>query len=252
MEQALTSPKRVLGICGSAKKRHSSSEFLLNEALQAAAETGAHTRLVRLVDYHILSCRGCGLCMDNRPCPLLRHPADELAQLFEECSAADAFVFATPVYAFTLPALWTNWIQRCGPCTAEDLAYKYYSYDTAREVKGKALKGKTAGLIAVAASIGHEAIWSPLVLLFTCYRMNVVASASMCLYEYDSQPHIRHARWSNPISEAEFAIQMARAVGQRVVESIELISHIRTGGATPAQRPAAALVSTPESAPAVV
>ena len=230
MEGQMVEPKRILGICGSAKKAHSSSEFLLSEALSAAEEAGAEIKLVRLIDYKILPCRGCGLCMDNRHCAILKDPGDELHLLFDECMHADGFIFSSPVYAFTLPSLWINWVQRCGPVTDQDLAYRYYGYDTAREVKGKAFKGKTTGLIAVAASLGHEAVWSALTPLFTCYQMNIVASVSMSLFEYDGQPHIRAARWSKDIRHADFAIRLARAVGSRVVESIDPIQRIRSGG----------------------
>ena len=221
--------KTILGVCGSAKKAHSSSEFLCQQALEAAQEAGATTKLVRLADYTIQPCRGCGLCMDNRHCPLLKDPEDEVHRLFEECMAADGFIFSSPAYAFALPALWLNWLQRCPPATDEELAYKYYSYDTAREVKGKALKGKTLGLLAVAASVGHEAVWTSLEPIFTCYRMNVVASVSLSLFEFDSQPHIRSARWSRDIRQADFAITMARALGRRVYESIDLVNRIRRG-----------------------
>jgi len=218
-------------VCGSAKKSHSSSEFLLSESLRAAEEAGAETKLVRLSDYRILPCRGCGLCMDNRHCPILKDPEDELHLLFEDCLWAHGFIFSTPTYAFTLPAPWINWVQRCGPVADQDLAYKYYGYDTAREVKGKAFKGKITGLIAVAASIGEESVWNPLVPLFTCYQMSIVATVGLSLFEYDSQPHIRAARWSKDIRNADFAISMARAVGKRVSESIELVQRIRSGGA---------------------
>ncbi|HVP21619.1 MAG TPA: flavodoxin family protein [Anaerolineaceae bacterium] len=237
MEGQMVQPKRILGICGSAKKAHSSSEFLLSEALSEAEEGGAETKLVRLADYKILPCRGCGLCMDNRHCPILKDSTDELRLLFDECLQANGFIFSTPVYAFTLPSLWANWVQRCGPVTDQDLAYRYYGYDTAREVKGKAFKGKTTGLIAVAASLGHEAVWSALTPLFTCYQMNIVASVSMSLFEYDGQPHIRAARWSKDIHQADFAIGMARAVGSRVVESIDLVQRIRSGGIKPGLQP---------------
>ena len=61
MEGQMVQPKRILGICGSAKKARSSSEFLLSEALSATEEGGAETKLVRLADYKILPCRGYGL-----------------------------------------------------------------------------------------------------------------------------------------------------------------------------------------------
>ncbi len=213
--------KRILGICGTQKKNgFSSSEFLLREALLAAESDGAETKMVKLTDYNILTCDGCGLCMANTHCHLLEDPKDELSQLYEECVKADGFIFSSPVYALSLPSIWKNWIDRCEPCTDDDLSYEYYCYDTVSGVKGKALKGKVAGQIVVAAGPGHEWAMASLMPAFTAVKLSVVVSVGLSLIEYDSQPGIRSQAWSRNLGEADYAINIARSVGKRVNEAV--------------------------------
>lgn len=212
--------KKMIGLAGSMKKHHSSSEYLLSVALEAAEEQGVQTELLRLNDYNILPCEGCGNCMNGKPCHLLRDPEDQLTELYDKLKEADGFIFASPVYALSLPAVWKNWIDRCEPCSAEDLDFEYYNYDRVAGVKGKAFKGKVAGQIVVAAGPGHEWALASLMPCFTAIKLSMIASAGISLIEYDGQPGIRKRSWSKPIEEAESAKMMARAVGLRVASSL--------------------------------
>ncbi|WP_405107960.1 flavodoxin family protein [Paenibacillus sp. FSL K6-1217] len=212
--------KKIIGLAGSMKKRHSSSEYLLSVALEAAAEQGVQTELLRLNDYNILPCDGCGNCMNGKHCHLLKDPEDQLTELYDKLKEADGFVFASPVYALSLPAVWKNWIDRCEPCSDEDLDFEYYNYDRVAGVKGKAFKGKVAGQIVVAAGPGHEWALASLMPCFTAIKLSMIASAGISLIEYDGQPGIRKRSWSKPIEEAEEAKMMARAVGMRVASSL--------------------------------
>lgn len=221
MIEDIMKTSRILGICGSPKKEQfSSSQFLLEKALEAAEEEGAVTKLIRLIDYNILACEGCGQCMNNQHCHLLAESEDELAVLFDECVAADGFIFASPVYALSLPSIWKNWIDRCEPCSDEDLQYGYYCYDVVQNVKGKAFKGKVAGQIAVAAGPGHEWALASLMPAFTAIKLSVIASVGLSLIEYDAQPGIKSKPWAKDIKDAKFAIDIARSVGKRVYEAI--------------------------------
>ncbi|MBP2115587.1 flavodoxin family protein [Paenibacillus silagei] len=212
--------KKIIGLAGSMKKHHSSSEYLLSVALEAAAEQGVQTELLRLNHYNILPCDGCGNCMNGKHCHLLKDPEDQLTELYDKLKEADGFVFASPVYALSLPAVWKNWIDRCEPCSDEDLDFEYYNYDRVAGVKGKAFKGKVAGQIVVAAGPGHEWALASLMPCFTAIKLSMIASAGISLIEYDGQPGIRKRSWSKPIEEAEEAKMMARAVGMRVASSL--------------------------------
>lgn len=212
--------KKIIGIAGSMKKKNSSSEYLLSVALEAAEELGVDTELIRLNDYRIFPCEGCGNCMDGKRCHILDNPEDQLTELYDKLLEADGFIFASPVYALSLPAVWKNWIDRCEPCTKEDLDFEYYNYDRVVGVKGKALQGKVAGQIVVAAGPGHEWAMASLIPSFTCVKLSMIASAGISLIEYDGQPGMQRNSWSKPVQEAEFAKLMARGVGIRVATAL--------------------------------
>jgi multimeric flavodoxin WrbA len=212
--------KKVLGIAGSMKLDNSSSEYLLSVALDACHELGIETEMIRLKDYHILPCDGCGNCMDNKRCHLLLDDQDQFTSLFEKMAAADGFIFASPVYALSLPAIWKNWIDRCEPCSQADLNYDHYNYDRVADIKGKALRGKVAGQIVVSAGPGHEWALSSMLPAFTAVKLSVVASVGISLIEYDGQPGIQKQPWAKAIQDADFAKMMAKAVGIRVATAL--------------------------------
>lgn len=213
--------KKIIGVCGVQRKSgFSSSSFLLSEALKAAEEEGAETSQIRLIDYNILQCEGCGHCLSNRHCPLLDRKEDQFKQLFDICMEADGFIFSSPVYALSLPSIWKNWIDRCDPCNDSDLDYDYYNYDIVQRVKGRVFKGKVAGQIAVAAGLGHEMALASLMPAFTAVKLTIVANVGLTLAEYDSEPGVKSQPWAKDIREAKFAIDMARALGKRVYEAV--------------------------------
>ncbi|MEV4292760.1 NAD(P)H-dependent oxidoreductase [Nonomuraea bangladeshensis] len=225
--------KNVLGICGSPKTTaKSASEFLCREALKGAEEVGAQTRLVRLVDYPIVDCDGCGDCMNRTQCHLFKHPDDRYTRLYKEVRWADAFVFASPVYALGLPFTWKQWLDRCEPADEDDLEYQYYNYEVAADVKGKAFQGKVAGQIITSGGIGQEWAMAQLMPLWTNVKLSVVISVGLSLIEFDEQPGIRTKPWGVGVDNAEFAVEIARQVGRRVTAAIGF-STFNVHGASP-------------------
>jgi multimeric flavodoxin WrbA len=214
--------KKILGISGSMKRQNSSSEYLLSVALEAVRQQDPkiETEQVRLNDYNIIPCEGCGNCMNSTACHLLDHPEDQLEDLYWKLVDADGFIFSSPVYALSLPAQWKTWIDRCEPCSPKDLDYPYYNYDRVVNVKGKALRGKVAGMICVAAGPGHEWALASLLPPFTAVKLSMIASAGISLIEFDGQPGIQKRPWSQSVKDAEFAKLMAQGVGMRVASAI--------------------------------
>lgn len=207
---------KILGICGTHKKspRFSSSHFLLEKALEAARELGAETEAIRLIDYNILPCTACGLCMMGKSCPL--NEKDDFPKVLQKMREADAYIFSIPNYGFMAPSIVSD-ILRGGRLKGEEIEVDYYNYDQVARVKGKGLAGKIVGLIAVSAGIGSEFILTQFLPAFICFKQTVVASCGISLMEYDTLPIIKKQSWSKDIKEADFAIEMARAVGKRVV-----------------------------------
>ena len=101
----------VLGICGSPKKEKSSSEFLLQQALDVAKSVGkVKTELLRLADYQILPCTGCDNCVRQKPCP--EDAKDDVPKILDKMEAAQGIIFASPSYFSTVPGLLKNLIDR--------------------------------------------------------------------------------------------------------------------------------------------
>jgi multimeric flavodoxin WrbA len=216
-----TKSKNVLGVCGSPKVQgQSTSSFLLQEALRGAEMEGATTKLVRLVDYNIVPCDGCGDCMNSKQCHLFRQPEDQYTRLYKEIKWADAFIFSSPVYALGLPFTWKLWLDRCEPADEDDLEYQYYNYEVAADVKGKAFQGKVAGQIVTSGGIGQEWALAQLMPLWTNVKLSVVISVGLSMIEFDEQPGIRKKPWGQGVHNAEFAIEIARHVGRRVTQAI--------------------------------
>lgn len=208
---------KVLGIDFSHKKKAGGTYFLLEKSLEAAKALGAEVEIIRMADYNILPCIGCGECMNNKECPLLSNTKDDAKKLYDKCYEADSFIFAYPVYALLPPASVINFLDRAPQTSKDDLNYDYYSYDKVKTIKGKCFKGKIAGLIASSAGMGHDYAMGVLHPTFTAIKLTVVAAAGISLMEYDQMPQFKKFTWSKAIEEADFAIDMVTGVGKRVV-----------------------------------
>lgn len=209
---------KILGICAThASKRPSTSMFLLEEALKAAETKGATTEAIRLVDYTIMPCTGCSICMMFKPCPLLKDKKDQMKELNKKMKAADAFIFSYPTYALLPPSILINFIDRFAPEEDMSSQYKIYNMDQIPWVKGKLFAHKKVGIISCAAGTGMENAAAVMVPQFRAMRASVVAVASMAMMEYDQGPHIFTSPIHKDIKNANFAIKMVQGVGERVV-----------------------------------
>ncbi|MBS3900378.1 MAG: flavodoxin family protein [Dethiobacter sp.] len=89
----------VLGIAGS-PRRGGNSEILLDESLAAAAEIGVEVEKVVLSTLKFSPCISCGDCDKTGVCTL----DDEMQPLYEKIGAAQALVFASPMYFYAVSA----------------------------------------------------------------------------------------------------------------------------------------------------
>jgi multimeric flavodoxin WrbA len=138
---------RLLLFQGSAR-RNGNTDILCREAVKGAVAGGMATRLVRLADLRIEPCRGCFRCQKGS-C----RTRDDMGAVIEEMAAADALVFATPVYFWNVSGLMKMFFDRLLPLLRM------------RKVGGKwrlasRLAGKRAGIIVVQeeAEGPHESI----------------------------------------------------------------------------------------------
>ena len=146
---------KVLGIVCS-PRRGGNTEILMKEALQAAKEAGAETRLFSLVDKEITPCDACGACEQTGICIV----EDDMQDLYRELEQADGLIFGTPVYFTNVSA------------QAKAVIDRTFAFLLSRK-----LRGKVAAALVVARRIGAGQVLSLLYTFFTVHRMVIAGGA---------------------------------------------------------------------------
>lgn len=102
--------KKVLILLGSPRAKGNTAA-LAAEVAKAAEAAGASVETVFLHGLDIRPCTGCGACQKKnaRGCVI----ADDMRALYPKLEAADALVFATPVYWFNMSAQTKLLMDRC-------------------------------------------------------------------------------------------------------------------------------------------
>ncbi|MDR1641220.1 MAG: flavodoxin family protein [Clostridiales bacterium] len=89
--------KSVLVLMGSPRKG-GNSDCLSDAFMRGAREAGHATEKVYLKDRKINACLGCFICQSREGLCVQK---DDMSELYEKMKAADAIVFASPVYFYT-------------------------------------------------------------------------------------------------------------------------------------------------------
>ena len=100
---------KAIGVVGSPRK-NGNTEMLTAHALQAIAEEGMETELVRLAGLDIRPCNACMTCRDEERCPI----EDDLFPVYLKMKAADAIILSSPVYFGSCTAMMKAFIERTG------------------------------------------------------------------------------------------------------------------------------------------
>jgi multimeric flavodoxin WrbA len=85
---------KILAIHGSPRSVHSTTRKLAEFVLKGAAESGAETEMIDLVDYRITPCTACDACSLNGICV----NDDDVPALLIRMQEADGIIFGSPVY----------------------------------------------------------------------------------------------------------------------------------------------------------
>jgi multimeric flavodoxin WrbA len=101
---------RIIGICGSPRKKLSRTGHLVKEVLASVQSLGADVEYFDLATLKIDYCNGCGRCHHLGACA----QKDDFNSLFEKMMAADGLVLGSPVYISHVTGLLKNWIDRLG------------------------------------------------------------------------------------------------------------------------------------------
>lgn len=124
---------KILGIVGSLRQG-GNTEFAVQMSLKVARDSGADIEMIRLSDYNIQPCNGCGKCKHDI-CPI----NDGMEKLLLKLANADAIIFGSPVYYGGISGGLKCFLDRCRPL----------------KLQGNKLKGKLGGAIAVGKVWGH-------------------------------------------------------------------------------------------------
>ncbi len=153
---------RVLGI--SFGRRMKNCEILVKEALMEAEKAGHEVALIRMIDYDVKPCIGCGGCGNSLDkggsgrCVI----KDDLPLIDEEFLKSDAIIVGAPVYALGPSGQLKQMADRMGP--SHDLAFLTMA-NKQRIAEGKTgdqlldprnFKQRYAGLISVGGAVTHN------------------------------------------------------------------------------------------------
>lgn len=100
---------KAIGIVGSPRK-DGNTEILTGHTLQAIAEEGLETEIIRLAGLDIRGCNACMVCRKEERCPI----EDDLFPLYLKMKEVDAIVLASPVYFGSCTALLKAFMERTG------------------------------------------------------------------------------------------------------------------------------------------
>ena len=101
---------KVLALNGSFRK-NGNTEILLKQALLGAESEGAEVEILRLTDYKIEPCRGCGLCLFREN--VCQVQDDDVSFIFSKVDGCDGMILGTPCYFLELTAVVKQLIDRC-------------------------------------------------------------------------------------------------------------------------------------------
>ncbi len=101
---------KILALNGSFRK-NGNTEILLKQALMGAESEGAEVEVLRLTDYKIEPCRGCGLCLFREN--VCQVQGDDVGFIFSKVDGSDAVILGAPCYFLELTAVVKQLIDRC-------------------------------------------------------------------------------------------------------------------------------------------
>ena len=120
--------KNVLIISSSGRAK-SNSHTLCQEVAKGVKEAGNKAELIRLKDKKIGFCTGCYACQKLGKCVI----DDDANAIVEKICKADAVVFGTPVYYFSIAGQLKTLIDRCVAKWPEPNGKPYYFVATMAE-----------------------------------------------------------------------------------------------------------------------
>jgi len=153
MEHEVVYVKKVLSLCGSARKG-GNTDLLLREVARGAEEMGASVETIFLSDLAIKPCTGCTHCKSHEECII----QDDMPMLLDEVLQSSAVVIASPVYMGQVTGQTKIFIDRL---------YQLRRGDRSLKVDGSHIRG---AVVATCGAPSHEHPQSALSTLRVLFR----------------------------------------------------------------------------------
>jgi putative NADPH-quinone reductase len=143
--------RKIIAVTGS-YRREGTIERAVDAILQAAAERGAETELIRLIESHIEFCRNCRKCtqLEGPQRGVCAQP-DDMDDILRKIEAADGLVLASPVNFFGVTAVTQRFMERL-------VCYAFWPWGKAgpvTRVKDRGLRAVLVTSSAMPAALGR-------------------------------------------------------------------------------------------------
>jgi putative NADPH-quinone reductase len=143
--------RKIIAITGS-YRRNGTIERAVDAILQAAAEKGAETQTIRLIESHIEFCRNCRKCTQQEgPQRGVCAQPDDMEDILRKIEAADGLVLASPVNFFGVTAVTQRFMERL-------VCYAFWPWGKpgpVTRVKDRGLKAILVTSSAMPAALGR-------------------------------------------------------------------------------------------------
>jgi multimeric flavodoxin WrbA len=200
--------KKILGIVGSYRKG-GIIDLLVSEVLAAAAEEGAQTEKIYLIDQHIEFCTNCRTCTQTPgqdPPPCVLH--DDMGRILSQCRQCDGLVLGAPVNFFNVNAITRQFMERL-------VCFAYWPWNSRRgpgmRVKTRDKKAVLVTAAAMPAVIGRLFTGALRALKITAQTLGAQPVARVFIGMIAQQQ-------KEPLSDR--AREKARRAGRKLVRSL--------------------------------
>ncbi len=129
--------KKVL-ILSSSPRKGGNSEALVASFAKGAEEAGNEVEIIHLREKQYGFCKGCFVCLKLGQCVI----KDDAAEIIAKMHDADALVFASPVYYYSISGQLKTMLDRANPLYDTDYAFtEVYFLATAAENEKETVEG---------------------------------------------------------------------------------------------------------------
>lgn len=204
---------KILAINGSHRSGQN-TDYLINEALSAAAELGAETEVIELSEKNVEFCVGCNRCLFKPECSI---QDDDMEEIKAKMLEADGIIFASPDYFSNVSGRMKCFMDRTRPMhmVANQLKHKVAGYLTMSGLDN-------CGAESTNAALGQFCATHEMIVVNPRPEGPVIASSitgSLMAGMQDGKP-----RWRRSVSEDPIAPVVARQLGIDMVELIKKLS----------------------------